>query len=390
MTDAAVPVTQSAVERFTERYLRSLGCTIEKRGERWHVGVADEDVPELPAEDFTLRCGTATENDGDTAEPLHAQSQFFQELLIEASERAPAGKISFDTENSEIRVPDWLRESEFEVSEATFSPLYDRNAVVFLFRVSIETVSEFQTEILRAAATDVRSGDPLRTLEETFLSVTSLEGQTVTTEAADLERSEIEPLLEDARERISSRVQPEIDEIHEEASRAADAEVEEYRQLQQQRISELEETRENLSSKIADLNDSIQGSDQTERVQALKERKELNNEYDELDSELTELRKRRDRGYPEKQREIRQRHALEVKVSPLTVTQVEYERGELELHLRNGETTRSISVGYGTGVGQTEAVRCDSCDRQFTDQRLPDSLKNGLRCQKCASPGDSG
>jgi len=45
MTDAALPVTERAVERFTEAYLRSLGAEIEKRGRQWTVTLpADADT----------------------------------------------------------------------------------------------------------------------------------------------------------------------------------------------------------------------------------------------------------------------------------------------------------------------------------------------------------
>lgn len=388
MTDAAVSVTQSAVERFTEQYLRSLGCAIEKRESRWEVTVPEGADTELPIGDVTLICGNdAAEQDGDE-ELLHPESGFFQQAITEASKRAPSGKISIDTRNTEVELPSWLQKGAVEVSDAQFTPYYDRTAIVMLFRVSIETVSEYQSELLRAIALDIRSRDYLPKLEETFLERSSLEVETAISDRLELKKAEVSKFIDSASDHLADRVQPQIDEIHQEASRAADAEVEEYRQLQQQRIRELEEKLSNLSSKIDELSEAINSSGQEERVRALKDRKELNSKYDDVEAELTDLRQRRDRGFPEKQREIRGRHALDVRISPLTVTQVEYEQGEIELELTEEEITQTVTVGYGSGVGVTETVQCGLCNQDITQQNPLQTIQDGLQCMECTPTDD--
>jgi len=383
MTDAAVPVTQSAVEAFTEQYLRRLGCNIDKQGNRWTIDTPDEVESELLTESLTLVCGDDV--DEETAEPLHPESPFFQTLLSEASDRTPTGRIALQTEETDIRIPDWLRVSDIELRDSDFTPYYDRTAIVVLFQVSIETVSEYQTELLRAVAVDTRSKDHLPALEQTFLEIASLDANTPTSDQADITPSDVQPLLETAREQVVERAQDTIDEIHQEASRAADAEVEEFRQMQQQRIQELEAQQSNLSEKIEDLSDRISSSDEGERVDALKERKELKTEYDDVDAELSDLRHRRDQGFPDRQREIRGRHALDVRVKPLTVTEVEYERGEIELKLTVEEQNHTITVGYGNGVGVTETVRCGSCGNPFSESLPLDTIEKGLWCEDCSS-----
>ncbi|MBX0286617.1 hypothetical protein EGH22_09785 [Halomicroarcula sp. F28] len=383
MTDAAVPVTQSAVETFTERYLRTLGCDIDKQGNRWTINAPDEVESELLTESLTLVCGDDV--DDENAEPLYPESPFFQTLLTEASERTPSGKIAFQTEETDIQIPDWLRASEVEVRKTDFTPYYDRTAIVVLFQVSIETVSEYQSEFLKAVAVDTRSEDHLPALEQTFLEITSPDTEALITDQADITPSDVQPLLETAREQVVERAQDTIDEIHQEASRAADAEVEEFRQMQQQRIQEFEAQQSNLSEKIDDLSDRISSSDEDERVDALKERKELKTEYEDVDAELNDLRQRRDQGFPDRQREIRARHALDVRVKPRTITEVEYERGEIELKLATEEQDHTITVGYGSGVGVTETVRCESCGNPFSESLPLDTIEEGLWCEDCSS-----
>lgn len=383
MTDAAVPVTQSAVENFAEQYLRSIGCDIDKQGNQWTVTAPNEVDTELLTEPVTLVCGDNV--DDEAVEELHPESPFFQTLLSEASDRAPTGKISLETDNIDVRTPECLQESDIEVRSAKFTPYYDRTALVVLLRASVETVSEYQTEILQAVAIDTRSESFLPTLEQAFLQIVSSDTELKSPESdsIDMQAADVRPLLDTASEHVVDRIQGTIDEIHQEASRAADAEVEEFRQMQQQRIGELEEQLSNLSTRIDDLGDQINSNDESKRVEALKQRKTLKNEYKDIEAELNELRQRRDQGFPERQREIRERHAIDVQVEPLTITEVEYESGELEMVLATDEHTLEFTAGYGTSVGITETVNCSMCGKAFTDTTPVHDIAGGLICLDC-------
>lgn len=386
MTDASVPITQSAVERFTEQYLESVGCSIEKQGDRWDASVPEQSNTDLPEAPFTLYCGEGLEEDAADANLLTPESSFFQQILTKATERVPTGKITINSDDTQIEPPVWIVESRVSVNDVAFTPYYDRTAVVILFRISIETVSEYQTELLQAFALDARSKDSLPTLEETFLEVTSLDSNLIEDGSLEIERAEIRRLINDTQDRAVERIQPRIDEIHQEASRAAESEIEEYRRMQQQRVDELEEQLSALSRRIDESSESVQNSsDQDERVQSLKKRRELKAEYEEIESELTKIQQRRDSGFPETQRDIRDRHALEVIVTPLTITQVDYERGELEMKLAEKSTQRSLTVGYGSGIGVTEEVACDVCECTLTRENPLQSIGNGLQCEKCTT-----
>jgi len=383
MTDATVPVTQSAVENFTLRYLRSLSSQVEIRDNEWQVTIPEDVETELPKGEHVLLCDTVEESD-EMHEPLHPESSFFQSVLDDASNRAPFGKIRFDATDTDVIVPDWLRESPVSISDIDFTPYYDRNALVILFRVTVETVSEYQQEYLRSIGIDVRSGEVLSNIDETFLTLANSETGAASSENIATEPEKIEHLIDVCRGPLISEIQPQIDEIHQEASRAADAELEEYRQLQQQREEECETKVNGLRSNIEDLNELIDDKDQTERVEVLKQRRDYKSKLQEVETELKELRRGREHGYPDQQREIRERHGLEVVVTPVTVTEVEYERGDAEFELKDHGSTVTLTVGYGSGVGVSEDIDCDSCNQSLSEENRLRSIRNGVKCTSCS------
>ena len=385
MTDAAVPITQSVVEQFTERYLKALDCRIEKSEDRWRITVPERADTELATGQITLYTDEAASERDDAEYFLHPESPFFQTLITEASERSTTGKIAITLEDRKIEIPSWLRESSVDVVDSTFSPYYDRTAAAVSYRIRIETVSEYQTELLRAIAIDVRSEDRLAALEETFLDITDPEDPAHETEPLELGRDQSKQIIDQTRGELLDVVEPTIDEIHQEASRAADAELEEYRQMQEQRIEELQEQRSDLTSKIDELSNLIpQAAGQRDRVDDLKTRKDLKSDLNEIDTELEDIRRRLEKGFPSKQQEIRDRHALEVVVTPLTITEVQYERGEAHIKLMDDSTSVDLTLGYGNGVGVTEDIYCDRCGKELTGGNPISSLKDGIRCENCS------
>jgi len=386
MTDAALSVTQSTIEQFTEEYLHTLGCDINKQAGRWSVIVPEEAETDIATGKLTLVCSTDPDEVGDE-EALHPESSFFHALLEEASERSPTGRVSITAADTEIILPSWLVQSEVSLKKTEFTPYYDRTALVALFRLGIETVSEYQTELLHAIAVDTRSDEILPELSDTLLSRTLIGQETVQCERTQVDPDSAKQLVKHVRETVVEDIQPRIDEVHEAASRSADAEIEEYRRLQQQRIEELEEARTSLVNRIDDLSVSIEESDgQEQRAEALKKRKELKSELEEVESELGSLRKRREQGFPEKQREIRERHALEVVATPVTLTEVQYEQGEVDFTLTNQTVTRTITVGYGSGVGVTETIECDRCGTALSEENPVSWVDGEVRCENCSSP----
>jgi ElaB/YqjD/DUF883 family membrane-anchored ribosome-binding protein len=340
---------------------------------------------ELATGQITLYTDESTSERDDAQYFLHPESSFFQTLITEASARCTTGKIAVTLEDSQIEIPLWLRESSVDVVDSTFSPYYDRTAAAVLYRIRIETVSEYQTELLRAIAIDVRSEDRLAALEETVLDITNPEDPANEADSLELGRDQSNQIIDQTRGEILNVVEPTIDEIHQEASRAADAELEEYRKMQEQRIEELQKQRSDLTSKIDELSNLIpQAADQRDRVDDLKTRKDLKSNLNEINTELEDLTRRREQGFPSKQQEIRDRHALEVVVTPLTITEVQYERGEAHLTMKDDSTSLDLTLGYGNGVGVTENIHCDRCGEKLTDGNPVSSLKDGIRCENCS------
>lgn len=362
MSDASLSVTQARVERFAERYLEAVGCSVRERGDELVVTVPETATTDLfEAGTTTLVCAADPERIGGGL-ALHPESETFRALLREAAERAPIGRVELTDADAEIRVPEWLVESEATVVGTEFSPYYDRTAVVGLFRIGIETVSEYQTAVLRAGAVDADSLSELPALADRLLARATPDSTPVEAAGTTLDEDAIREAIDALGERLVERVRPTIAEIREGATRAAGAELDEYRQLQDQRIDELEAEISSVSDAIERLSTAAEAVDsQAERLETLRERKELKAKRDELRDELAELTDARSAGFPEKRREVGDRHGLEVAVEPLTVTELRYVQGELEVSIADAGSRTTLRVGYGNGVGVTESLTCERC-----------------------------
>lgn len=384
MTDAAVPITQSAVEQFTRRYFESVGGSIDVNKEQWSVTVPDDANTPFAGEKFDLICSATDAEVGENSEALNPESSFFQQLVEEVSTKRPLGSISVTVDTEGIQLPRWIAEEQIEVIEKAFTPYYDRTAVALLFRISIETVSEYQTELLRAITIDTQSSETLPGLTNTYLNSTNVNRNRLADTSIEVNPEKVRDVLDEARNEVRKAVQPKIDEVHNNASRAADRELEEYRQLQQQRIEELEEEIASLTTRIDELERTVQETtERDERAASLRERKELRAQQQDLEEEVADIRHRRESGFPKKQLEIRDRHALKVRITPVAATVIQYERGELDLTLSAGSVKRSLRIGYGGGIGATETVSCDRCQATLSESNPLQSISTGIVCHKC-------
>ena len=384
MPDGALSITERAVEQFTEQYLSALGAETTIDGDRWDVS--------LPSEaDTTLDIdGTALLFGSDSGEPengeisVHPESQFVQEMLAEAKEKQTIGFAAFTTENTELTLPSWITAGDFTVESADFAPYYDREALCVLFDIGIETVSEYQHELLRPVAVDLRTNEILDGLAGAYLEATTLDNSQLQSTAGSHDAESIDTALATAREAIEQEVAPIITETQEKASRAADVELNEYRKLQEQRLNELAEEISTLEEQIDRLSETIeQTNDHEERVEALRERKWVRHKRDEFEEERAELTAARDEGFPEKHQEVYDRHSLTVTIEPASVTIISFEKGEIDIKIRDESHSQSLRLPYGTGVGITEEQQCECCG-QLLDADNPGSLSSsGLTGRSC-------
>lgn len=384
MTDAALTVTQSAVEQFTRRYLESLGCSIAVQGDRWIVTVPEEADFTVESAELTLICSTDQENVARDTRLLHPESSFFQNLLEEATDRAPIGSMSLTADNVDLQLPGWATESDAEITNAAFLPYYDRIALTFLFHISIETVSEYQTQLLRAVSFDVRSREILPGITREYLDQTDTDCDDSYKHDHEISDGDICDLLKTASEEIRNQIQPDIVEIHENASQAADDEFEEYRYLQKQRIEELDKSIATAKNQISELSNTLQNAEnENERVKILRQRKNLKSDINAVQKELAELKQRHETGFPKKQQEIHDRHSLNVRLDPVVITVVEYETGDLELTLTAGSIVESVTVGYACGVGVIESITCKGCGQTLTSKNPIQLAKYPVSCLEC-------
>lgn len=384
MTDAATPVTESAVERFVKAYLESLGADIRKQGREWSVSLPADAESELDLDGATFVVTTDPDAVDEDVIALSPDNEFVERLFDEAADRHPVGSLALTGDSVKIRRPGWLETTPVEVVEQSFTPYYDRRALCALFHAGIETVSEYQSEKLRAVAVDLNDHDSRPGLAETYLDLAaSADDEVGVGPTPDLDT--MRDALAAARETAEANIQPAIEDIRKQATRAAHVELEEYREYAIQRVDELASDLERMNERIEEATAQIEGAEeQGERVEALRHRKELRAERDQLRGERDELRAEIEAGFPDHRREVRDRHALSVRIRPVAVAAVSYERGDLKVTLREGDATVDATYPYAAGIGVTDEQHCVRCGELLSEQNPLTITNNQLECMKCS------
>ena len=366
MTDAALAVTSRAVEHFAEAYLTSIGAEITKEGRRWAVDLPDDADTDLELNGAVLEITDDPDEVSEGVLAIAPESPFVERMLDEAADRTPLGSLSLTGDQVDIRLPPWLTDGPVDVADQAFTPYYDRQAVCALFHVGIETVSEYQREELHAAAIDLNDREERPRLAETYLDLVDKE-QRELDDGKSIDEKTLTDALGFAQTALENELAPTVRDTRERATRAAEVELDEYRQYVRQRRDQLDDEVDSLTTRIKDVTETIDSaSKQEERVEALRKRKELQAELDDLRAELDDLTTQIEADFPNKRREIRERHSITVRLRPVTATTVSYERGDLDLTLRAGEITASRSYGYAVGAGVMEETTCERCGQQLT------------------------
>lgn len=393
MTDITHAVTQSALEAFTRNYLNELGASIREDENRWHVGLPTHiDVDFSNHREFEIILDDEEGDGNESRNILTPESEFTQQLLDEATDNALVGQISL-TESvieGEYSYPSWIAKSNVTVEDAIFTPYYDRTAVCVFVKVGVETVSEYQTQFLEAVTIDVESETKLPGITDILIKEVFTPSSEPPREIVGADKQESIPadtlasVISTGQEASMEEVHQEVAEIRQSASRSAKSEFEEYRQLQEQRIndlqSEISAIGDRLENLVADVNDA---ESQQQRVNALEKRQELKQEKEELETRLDEVLQEKERGYAQKQGEIYDRHAIELTTTPIAITFVTYERGELDLTLSHRNQTASIRASYGIGAGVTDEVYCENCGERFSEQNPLRVTADGIGCRTC-------
>jgi hypothetical protein len=389
MTDATLPVTEQTVEHFVESYLTSLGAEIKKEGRQWSVTLPKDADTDLDIDGAVLEVGRNPDDTGDEILAVAPQSAFVERVLAEAAERCPVGSMSLTGDTVDIETPPWIAEGPVEVVNRAFTPYYDRRALCVLFNVGIETVSEYQSEELRAIAVDLNDTEERPQLAETYLDVIGEDNKEVTS-GGGIEAQKVTDAFDTARTLVEDRISSVVHETRKRATRSAEVELNEYREFVHQRRDELVEEIDRLTTRIEEVTDTIETvSEQKQRVEALRKRKQLRAERDELRAEAETLRSQIEANFPEKRRDIWQRYALTVQIRPVTATVISYERGELEVKIRTQDSVTVISRPYAAGSGVIRNAACEQCGRHLSADNpitLNDDQVIGLFC--CGTRSD--
>ncbi|MFC7080284.1 hypothetical protein [Halorussus caseinilyticus] len=354
MTDATHPITQSALRAFAREYLAGLGASLREDGNRWRVRLPSHvDVGFSDDREFEVVLGDERRDDTDESHLLTPDSEFAQQLLAEASEMARVGRLALTEDHlaGDYRYPAWITAGSAEVADATFHPYYDRTGVCAFVRIGVETVSEYQTQFLRAVAVDAESETRLPGIAERLVTEfyapksEPAADRTTETDDATISPDGLADAIAAGQRTATETVRSEIEEVRRSATRAADSEFEEYRQLREQRLDELRDEIDSVSNRLQTIAAEADDAESRQRrVEILEKRRELKDRKADVEAELEKVCREKERGYAEKRREIYDRHALDVTTTPLAVTLVTYERGEIDLRLREGvEPSRSAS-----------------------------------------------
>lgn len=403
----ALDRTQDRLDAYLTALFSAVGVTVERDHRRWSVsargdpqtGIDPLDEGLASADDGTIRLVTRDELEGDGEgdesdalgpdEYVRAPDGDLMAAILAADvESTPVGHWRVADDVSNLPDPDWLANSPARATDRTFRPYYDRTAVCVGFRASIESVSEFERTVALPVAVDSETGEELPRLAEWFASVTETprrDGERVeAVEESDLSADRLDGAVSDARRHAESLLSPAVESVRNRSVRAANVELEEYADLQAERIEELREERDRLSERLADVGERLESADgRAERLDALDERSDLREQREAVVSELDALESARQADFPEKRREVRERHSVAVEITATTATAVEYEKGDLALALEEGGRTCRLTLPYGRGVGATEAVECEQCSRALDGTHPARVGRDGVVCDSC-------
>lgn len=384
MTDSALPVTERAVSRFVTDYLQSLGATIHKDERRWTISMPATAATELSLDNTVVSVVANPEEADDDAVALAPGSDLFERIVDDAVKRAPLGGVTLTGDNVEFDTPDWVGSESIEVANQRFTPYYDRNAVCVLFYVGVETVSEYQREMLRAGAVDLTDHKLRPRLAQSYLELTEQSRSNMSGSSREASDSELTEAITACREMVMTKLDPKIQKIREEATHAATVEIEEYRQYLRQRREELQTEEQRLADRIDELSDAIEStSERTERLERLRNRKQLRSDLTDLRDELDGVRDSLERDVPEKRTAVRDRHALNIRVRPVTATVITYERGDMEFSIQADGCSTTLTCDYAAGVGTLSRPTCDQCGTGLDAQNIvviSNSVVTGQQC----------
>jgi len=380
---AEMEPSQKLIERFVLRYLRSIGGEVDETNSAWGVRLPADELGRFDRRELELALGPTEGDDQIVDGVIRPGSAFVDEMLEDAVGTAPLGRLDIEFDDTPKTLLDERTTNGVTAEARSFTPYYDRRAVVVLYHISVETVSRYETRELRAAAVDAESLMNLPKVARRFLTVTSSVNGPCVHKKADLKQSEVHSIWSSIEERLVNDMRPVVQRYREQAAEAARVEFSEYREVHEARISQFERELEQLDRRLNQLglNESESGGEA--HADRLRTRNDLKSRRQDIEKELQRLQSVRQEGFADQRQKVADRHRVSVRVNPDSFTEIRYEAGDMELHLHQGSESRYLTVGYGQGVGPIQELRCDQCDINFTEHNPIGGLDDGIFCSDC-------
>jgi hypothetical protein len=387
MMKAEMEPSQKLIEQFVFRYLQSIGGEVNKTNRGWGVKLPADELSRFDRRELELALGPTGGDDQIVDGVIRPGSAFVGGILEDAVGTAPLGRLDIEFDDTPTTLLDKRTTNGVTAEVRSFTPYYDRRAVVVLYHISVETVSQYETRELRATAVDAESLVHLPRLARRFLTVTSSVNGLCEHKKTELKQSEVHSIWSSIEERLVHEVRPVVQRYREQAAEAARVEFSEYREVHEARISQCERELEQLGRRLEELGLNNSESSGETHADRLRTRNDLKSRRQEVETELQRLQSVRQEGFADQRQKVADRHRVSVRINPDSLTEIHYEAGDMELHLHQGSESRYLTVGYGHGVGPIQELRCDHCDIDFTEHNPIGGLEDGILCSACYDEG---
>jgi flagellar export protein FliJ len=412
--DISVSRSEEVSKAIVEAVLDASGAKVKRREDSWIVSGDSNTLPE-PLATLIPESSTGqiriqfegeqegSDSEGETTEgdsnqvPIYnlgPKSELFEELLHSMGDSLPLYSGSISVTGESWPMPAWVTASSLEVSEVSFSPYFERTGIWFLVDISIETVSEFERDLLVAVGVDPDSGKRLPLLETL--------GEQYTGSYADREDAEpraldvtIESSLNTDPDTALSAVKsvteehltPVIERIQRRAENEAGVEFEEYVEVQRDRINSLQEEISDLESDLEELRTTLEQVDsKAKRLETLEAQSQKRETLETKRREREKLVQSNRNGFPEYQKKVRERHAVNVRCTYVSAIEASYPKGDLFITLAGKDAQNTVRVAYGHHAAFFERPSCERCGTELTEKN-PAAIFAGVICGErcCAS-----
>ncbi|WP_153952807.1 hypothetical protein [Halosegnis longus] len=349
-------------------------------------------TPELPT---AVELVWMAADDESTPEPageatvvtLTPEGSLTEELLTLAATDCPVGRLEYEEPVLAEPVPEWVAAGELSIAAREFTPYFTRDGAWCLLAVSVETVTEFEHDLLLPVAIDLANGDPLPLLVEAGRQLTEPTSEYEYSVADPETLTEPDTYHSELIAVAETELAPIVDDAKRDATAAAHAEFEEYRETQDARLETLREDVAAQEETIAELRDQLKAVESRDkRMELLAEQDEAKETLDALTEELDSITNSRRDGYPEKQAKIRQRHTINVETTLVGGFEMAYEKGDLTLTVTDGESHVDVQQVYGRDAAFFDAPACAECgatvDEENPGQILAGQLVGAHCCDR--------